>query len=136
MPVIGFIVGILVAFTSVGSGSLIITSLLLLFPEERLKGLIGSDVFHGVLLVGVAAIGHWHFGDVNIRLVSGLLIGSLPGVWLGSLLAGRVPERVTRAHRQDQRAHSLPYLHALPLRIVAIAASVAVFSRGRTHPER
>jgi uncharacterized membrane protein YfcA len=96
VPLIGFVVGMLVAFTSVGSGSLIITSLLLRFPGERLKGLIGSDVFHGALLVGVAAIGHWHFGDVNVPLVSGLLVGSLPGVWLGSLLAGRVPERALR----------------------------------------
>jgi uncharacterized protein len=97
VSVIGFIVGLLVAFTSVGSGSLIITSLLFLFPGERLKGLIGSDVFHGMLLVGVAAIGHWHFGDVNIRLVSGLLVGSLPGVWLGSLFTGRIPERALRS---------------------------------------
>jgi hypothetical protein len=96
ISIIGFIVGVLVTFTSVGSGSLIITSLLLLFPGERLKGLIGTDVFHGMLLVGVAAIGHWHFGEVNVRLVSGLLVGSLPGVWLGSLLAGRVPERALR----------------------------------------
>jgi uncharacterized membrane protein YfcA len=95
-PVIGFVVGLLVAFTSVGSGSLIITSLLLLFPGEPLKTLIGSDVFHGVLLVGVAAFGHWHFGNVNAPLVSGLLFGSLPGVWLGSLLAGRIPERALR----------------------------------------
>jgi uncharacterized membrane protein YfcA len=96
IPVIGFIVGVLVAFTSVGSGSLIITSLLLLFPGEPLKRLIGSDVFHGVLLVGVAAFGHWHFGRVDVPLVSGLLVGSLPGVWLGSLLSGRIPERALR----------------------------------------
>jgi len=94
---VGFVVGLLVAFTSVGSGSLIITSLLLLFPGERLRGLIGTDVFHGMLLVGVAALGHWHYHDVNFVLVSGLLVGSLPGVWLGSLLAGRVPERAMRA---------------------------------------
>jgi len=87
---------VLVAFTSVGSGSLIITSLLLLFPGEPLKRLIGSDVFHGVLLVGVAAFGHWHFGRVDVPLVSGLLLGSLPGVWLGSLLAGRIPDRALR----------------------------------------
>ena len=96
VPGIGFIVGILVAFTSVGSGSLILTTLLLLFPGEPLKKLVGSDVFHGLLLVGVAAFGHWHFGDVDVPLVGSLLIGSVPGVWLGSLLAGRVPDRVLR----------------------------------------
>lgn len=96
VPLIGFVVGVLVAFTSVGSGSLIITSLLLLFPGERLKRLVGSDVFHGMLLVGVAALGHWHLGDVKLPLVSGLLLGSIPGVYLGSLLAGRIPERALR----------------------------------------
>jgi uncharacterized membrane protein YfcA len=96
VPLIGFVVGVLVAFTSVGSGSLVITSLLLLFPGERLKNLVGSDVFHGLLLVGVAAFAHWHFGDVDVRLVRSLLFGSIPGVWLGSLLAGRAPDRVLR----------------------------------------
>lgn len=96
VPVIGFVVGAVVAFTSVGSGSLIITSLLFLFPGERLKNLVGSDVFHGMLLVGVAGLGHWHFGDVDVRLVSGLLLGSIPGVYLGSLLVGRISEHALR----------------------------------------
>jgi uncharacterized protein len=59
VPLLGFIVGMLVSFTSVGSGSLIVTTLLLMFPGERLNRLVGSDVFHGVLIVGVAALGHW-----------------------------------------------------------------------------
>jgi uncharacterized protein len=92
VPLLGFMVGVLVSFTSVGSGSLIVTALLLMFPGERLNQLVGSDVFHGVLLVGVAALGHWHLGDVNLPLVSGLLIGSVPGVWLGSFIASRIPE--------------------------------------------
>jgi uncharacterized protein len=92
VPLLGFVVGVLVSFTSVGSGSLIVTTLLLMFPGERLNQLVGSDVFHGVLLVGVAAIGHWHLGDVNLSLVSVLLLGSVPGVWLGSFIASRIPE--------------------------------------------
>jgi uncharacterized membrane protein YfcA len=92
VPLLGFVVGVLVSFTSVGSGSLILTTLLLMFPGERLNRLVGSDVFHGVLIVGVAALGHWHLGDVNLRLVSGLLLGSVPGVWLGSSIASRIPE--------------------------------------------
>lgn len=96
VPLLGFIVGMLVSFTSVGSGSLIVTTLLLMFPGERLKRLVGSDVFHGVLIVGVAALGHWHLGDVNLPLVSGLLLGSLPGVWLGSFVASRIPEGTLR----------------------------------------
>jgi uncharacterized protein len=96
VPLLGFLVGALVSFTSVGSGSLIVTTLLLLFPAERLNKLVGSDVFHGVLLVGVAALGHWRLGDVNLPLVGSLLLGSIPGVWLGSLISSRVPEGTLR----------------------------------------
>lgn len=92
VPLLGFVVGMVVSFTSVGSGSLIVTTLLLLFPGERLNRLVGSDVFHAVLLVGVAALGHWRLGDVNLSLVSGLLLGSIPGVWMGSVVATRIPE--------------------------------------------
>lgn len=96
VPLLGFIVGVLVSFTSVGSGSLIVTTLLLMFPGDRLNRLVGSDVFHGVLIVGVAALGHWHLGDVNLPLVSGMLLGSVPGVWLGSFIASRIPEGTLR----------------------------------------
>lgn len=96
VPLLGFVVGVLVSFTSVGSGSLILTTLLLMFPGERLNQLVGSDVFHGVLIVGVAALGHWHLGDVDLSLVSGLLLGSVPGVWLGSFFASRIPEGTLR----------------------------------------
>lgn len=96
VPLLGFVVGVLVSFTSVGSGSLIVTTLLLMFPGERLNRLVGSDVFHGVLIVGVAALGHWRLGDVNFPLVSGLLLGSVPGVWLGGFVASRIPEGTLR----------------------------------------
>jgi len=96
VPSIGFVVGLMVAFTSVGSGSLIMTSLLLLCPRERLNLLVGSDVFHGLLLVGVAAVGHWRLGDVNMPLMLSLLIGSVPGVWLGSSMTTRISERALR----------------------------------------
>lgn len=96
VPLLGFVVGVLVSFTSVGSGSLIVTTLLLMFPGERLNRLVGSDVFHGVLIVGVAALGHWRLGDVNLPLVFGLLLGSVPGVWLGSFIASRIPEGTLR----------------------------------------
>jgi uncharacterized membrane protein YfcA len=96
VPLLGFIVGVLVSFTSVGSGSLIVTALLLLFPGERLNKLVGSDVVHGVIIVGVAALGHWRMGDVNVPLVTGLLLGSIPGVSIGSYLASRIPEGTLR----------------------------------------
>lgn len=96
VPILGFVVGVVVSFTSVGSGSLIVTTLLLMFPGEKLNRLVGSDVFHAVFLVGVAALGHWRLGDVNVRLVAGLLLGSIPGVSLGSVIASRIPEGTLR----------------------------------------
>ncbi len=96
VPILGFVVGVVVSFTSVGSGSLIVTTLLLVFPGEKLNRLVGSDVFHAVFLVGVAAVGHWRLGDVNVPLVTELLLGSIPGVSLGSLIASRIPEGTLR----------------------------------------
>jgi uncharacterized membrane protein YfcA len=90
---IGILGGFLVGFTSIGSGSLIIALLVVtitLNPEK----LVGTDVAHAFLLVGAAAIAHVLFlHDVNVALASKLLIGSIPGVLIGSRMAVRVPRR-------------------------------------------
>jgi hypothetical protein len=94
--VVGFVVGFLVCLTSVGSGTLIIASLVFLYPATPLKKLVGSDIFHAVFLVGVSALGHAGLGTINYKLLAGLLLGSLPGVWIGSKLSARFPEAVLR----------------------------------------
>jgi uncharacterized membrane protein YfcA len=92
----GLVVGFLVSITSVGSGSLIIASLVVLFPGTPLKRMVGSDIVHALLLVGVSALGHLGMGSINTHLLGALLVGSIPGVWLGSRMTARVPEKALR----------------------------------------
>jgi len=94
--IVGLVVGFLVSITSVGSGSLIVASLVFIYPTTPLKRLVGSDIFHALFLVGVAAVGHLGLGSIDIRLLAGLLLGSVPGVWLGSRLSAVFPERILR----------------------------------------
>jgi len=91
---VGAVVGFLVSLTSVGSGSLIVACLVLIYPATPLKRIVGSDIFHALLLVGVSALGHWGLGSINVSLLASLLIGSIPGVWLGSKLSAVFPEKV------------------------------------------
>lgn len=93
---VGLVVGFLVSITSVGSGSLIVASLVFIYPATPLKKIVGSDIFHALFLVGVSAIGHAGLGTINYKLLFGLLVGSVPGVWIGSKLSARFPEVVLR----------------------------------------
>jgi uncharacterized membrane protein YfcA len=86
----GLVGGLLVGVTSVGSGSVIIMILLLFYPL-RPAVLIGTDIFHAVILTGVAGLGHLGLGTVDLRLVAWLLVGSLPGAYLGFKLIKVVP---------------------------------------------
>lgn len=94
--VIGAVVGFLVSLTSVGSGSLIIASLVVIYPATPLKRIVGSDIVHALFLVGVSALGHMGMGSINTPLLGGLLIGSIPGVWIGSRMSAYFPEKVLR----------------------------------------
>ena len=96
IPLVGAVIGFLVSLTSVGSGSLIVACLAVLYPSTPLRRLVGSDLFHAVILVGVSALGHLGIGSVDARLLGGLLVGSLPGVWVGGKLSGAFPEKVLR----------------------------------------
>jgi uncharacterized membrane protein YfcA len=93
---VGLVVGFLVSITSVGSGTLIVASLVFIYPGTPLKRLVGSDIFHALFLVGVSALGHAGLGTINYKLLGGLLLGSVPGVWIGSKLAAKFPEAILR----------------------------------------
>jgi hypothetical protein len=93
---IGALGGLVVGMTSVGSGSLIIVMLLLLYPQLRASELVGTDLIQAVPLVGSAALGHLLFGDFHLDLTTSLLIGSLPGVYLGARVSVRAPGKVIR----------------------------------------
>jgi len=92
--VLGAVVGFLVSLTSVGSGSLIVVCLVVLYPALPLKRIVGSDILHALFLVGISALGHLGIGSINVPLLAALLVGSIPGVWIGSKASAIVPERV------------------------------------------
>lgn len=92
----GAVLGVLVSISSVGAGALGVAALFFLYPTLPTLRIIGSDIAHAVPLTLVAGIGHWFLGSVDWALLGSLLIGSLPGIWLGSHISTRVPDRVLR----------------------------------------
>jgi uncharacterized protein len=92
----GAVLGILVSLSSVGAGALGMTALVILYPRLPTVTLVGSDIAHAVPLTLVAGIGHWILGTVNWLLIVSLLVGSLPGIVLGSHLSVYLPDRVLR----------------------------------------
>jgi hypothetical protein len=93
---VGAILGVIVSISSVGAGAVGVTALLLLYPRLPMARIIGSDIAHAVPLTLVAGIGHWIAGAVDWHLMGSLLVGSLPGIVIGSYSAIRVPERALR----------------------------------------
>jgi uncharacterized membrane protein YfcA len=93
---VGVALGILVSISSVGAGAVGVTALLLLYPRLPMATIVGSDIAHAVPLTLVAGTGHWALGSVDWALMGVLLIGSLPGIIIGSYCAVRVPETVLR----------------------------------------
>lgn len=94
---LGAVLGVLVTLSSVGAGAVGSAVLLLLHPGLAGRRLVGSDIAHAVPLTFVAGLGHAALGHVDWHLLGGLLLGSVPAIWLGSHLTHRLPERVTRA---------------------------------------
>ena len=92
----GAVLGVLVTVSSVGAGAIGVTILLLLYPRLPMAIIVGSDIAHAVPLTLVAGVGHWFLGSVDWPLLTSLLIGSMPGVIIGSYLAARVPDAVLR----------------------------------------
>jgi uncharacterized membrane protein YfcA len=92
----GAILGVMVSLSSIGAGALGATMILLLYPRLDMKRLVGSDIAHAVPLTIVAGIGHASLGNVNWMLLMELLIGSLPGIWVGAKLTKHLPETITR----------------------------------------
>lgn len=93
---VGAILGVLVSISSVGAGALGVAALFFLYPKLSPVRIVGSDVAHAVPLTLVAGMGHWWLGSVDWVLLGSLLIGSLPGIWVGSHLSAKVPERILR----------------------------------------
>ena len=93
--VLGVLVGFVLGMTSAGSGALIAVGLILVFRLVPTR-VVGTDVFHAAILLWAAAAAHLVSGNVDFGLAANILIGSVPGVWLGSHWSVRVPEAVLR----------------------------------------
>jgi uncharacterized protein len=93
---LGIVLGALVTLTSVGAGALGVTALIMLYPKEKITTIVGSDIAHAVPLTLVAGLGHATLGTINYSLLGTLLIGSIPGIYLGSHMSSKVAEHWVR----------------------------------------
>lgn len=94
---LGALIGVMVTLTSVGAGAIGVTALMLLYPLLPLPRIVAADIAYAVPLTLVAGLGHASLGSVDWPLLAKLLAGSLPGIWLGSQLVHKTPERAIRS---------------------------------------
>ena len=94
--IVGVILGVMVTLTSVGAGAIGVAALMLLYPKIRGAEVVGSDLAHAIPLVTVAGLGHLQLGNLDYRLLVGLLVGSIPGIYIGSTVSSRLPEVMMR----------------------------------------
>jgi hypothetical protein len=93
---VGALLGVLVSISSVGAGAIGVVALIMLYPELPMARIVGSDIAHAVPLTLIAGTGHWLMGSVDWHIMGSLLVGSLPGIFVGSYFAIRIPERALR----------------------------------------
>ncbi|HEY2331730.1 MAG TPA: sulfite exporter TauE/SafE family protein [Acidimicrobiales bacterium] len=93
---IGLAGGFIVGMTSVGSGSLMMVMLLLLYPRLTSKRLVGTDLVQAIPLVAAATLSHAIFGHIDLGLTGSILIGSIPGVYVGAHVSSRAPDSIIR----------------------------------------
>ncbi len=92
----GVTLGVLVTISSVGAGALGVTALILLYPELPVVKIAGSDIAHAVALTLIAGLGHLMNGGIDIGILESLLLGSLPGIFISSMFAPRLPDLALR----------------------------------------
>jgi len=92
----GVVLGTLVTISSIGAGAIGATLLVMLYPKLTPAEVAGTDIAYAVPLTAIAAVGHWWLGSINWFLLLTLLVGSLPGITLGSWAARAVPEKLLR----------------------------------------
>ncbi len=94
--VLGAVIGVMVSLTSVGAGAVGVSALLLVYPMIATQRIVAADIAYAVPLTLIAGLGHAALGHVDTTLLATLLVGSLPGIWLGTRLAHKTPDRGLR----------------------------------------
>ena len=98
LPILfGALIGTMVTLTSVGAGAIGVTVLMILYPLLPLPRIVAADIAYAVPLTLVAGFGHASMGSVDWPLLAKLLVGSIPGIWIGSHVMTRIPERAIRS---------------------------------------
>jgi len=92
----GVLIGALVTISSVGAGVIGMMMLLILYPTHSPIRLVGSDLAHAVIITAIAGLGHASLGTVNYSMLGWLLVGALPGIWLGTRLAFRLDDKALK----------------------------------------
>lgn len=92
----GIVLGVCVTLSSVGAGAFAAALLLIIYADTPSARIVGSDIAHAVPLTLLAGIGYWMADQVDMLLLTGLLVGSLPAIQLGTRVAHRLPERLLR----------------------------------------
>jgi len=94
--ILGAVAGLMVGLTSVGAGSIIIVVLLMMYPALKASQLVGTDLAQAIPLVAAAALGHLLFGSFSMSIASSLLVGAIPGAWIGAQVSSRAPGGIIR----------------------------------------
>ncbi|MCV2491125.1 sulfite exporter TauE/SafE family protein [Geodermatophilus sp. YIM 151500] len=119
--------GLVVGITSVGAGSLMIVCLLFLYPSIKVAQLVGTDLVQAVPLVASASVGHVLYGDFTLGLTGSILVGAIPGVWLGARFSSRSPgSLVRRALAVVMLASGVKLLGASTALVAVISLSAVV----------
>jgi uncharacterized membrane protein YfcA len=92
----GAMLGVLVSISSIGAGAIGVTALILLYPKMPTLRIVGSGIAHSVPLTLIAGLGHWALGSIDWQLLESLLVGSIPGIIIGSIVSSRIPEIAVR----------------------------------------
>ena len=123
---LGALGGFMVGMTSVGAGSLILTMLLVLYPALKPSQLVGTDLVQAVPLVAAASVGHLMFGQVSLGITTSMLIGAIPGTFIGAQISSRAPGGIIRRALAVLLMASGLKLLGMPTPGVLLAAGAAV----------
>ncbi|WP_402375895.1 sulfite exporter TauE/SafE family protein [Isoptericola rhizosphaerae] len=124
--ILGVVAGLLVGMTSVGSGSIIIVALLMLYPALKASNLVGTDLVQAVPLVAAASLGHVLYGEFELGLTVSLLVGAIPGAWFGAQVSSRAPGGLIRRALAILLLASGLKLLGASVTVVAVAAVAAL----------